>query len=265
MRKGFDQQQKNDCFLCNLIPAIFPVRNNIIVEDPSTTTSRRNTGLPPIAAPGTGVPLSSAATASQTRRSTETMEDDNEYHKTNLDFANADYRGFVFAIHPQHGFMLLHCTRKKKKPNHFQLPGGHIDPFEFTNAAKVLSSDGKRKGPTTASSGGGGSATIVDLQDQLVLAGKMGAARELYEETGMDLRQQMERLQPAKLFKKNKKDRVPNEYKQRLFYVLHLTDDDFLRPENMPIADAAFLQRPMGAQPPNLMVRQYAAFDAIVL
>ena len=123
-----------------------------------------------------------------------------------------------------------------------------MDDFEFTDAANALSANVDRDG-------GASSSPTIDPQEQLVLAGKMGAARELYEETGLDIRQQMDRLKPAKLFKKDKKGRVSNEYKSRLFYVLHLTDDDFLRAEDMPIADAAFLQRPMGAQPPNLKVR----------
>jgi len=53
-----------------------------------------------------------------------------------LDYRNADYRGFVFAVHEQHGLMLLHCTRKAKKGPHFQLPGGHVDDFEFEEAGE---------------------------------------------------------------------------------------------------------------------------------
>ena len=237
-------EKPNDCFLCNLIPAfrvIFPNRDNIIVDTPSVAAAKRNQGIPTASVASAASPLK----ATPNNRGIIPQEDD-EYHTTNMDFASADYRGFVFCLHPQHGFMLLHCTRKKKKPNHFQLPGGHIDAFEFTDAAKALSDIADKKG--------GASSPPIDPQEQLVLAGKLGAARELYEETGMDLRHQLDRLKPAKLFKKDKKGRVSNEYKSRLFYVLHLTDDDFLRADDMPIADAAFLQRPMGAQPPNLNV-----------
>jgi hypothetical protein len=45
-----------------------------------------------------------------------------------------DYRGFLFVTHETHGFMLLRCTRKKSKPPHWQLPGGHVDDEEFVKA-----------------------------------------------------------------------------------------------------------------------------------
>ena len=77
------------------------------------------------------------------------------------DYKRIDYRGFAFVVHPQHGMLLLHCTRKPKKGPHFQLPGGHIDNFEF-EIAKEKSNQGS---------------------DILIEAAKMGTARELYEET----------------------------------------------------------------------------------
>ena len=55
---------------------------------------------------------------------------------TSIDYRNIDYRGFIFVVHEQHDLMLLHCTRKPKKGPHFQLPGGHIDDFEFEAAGK---------------------------------------------------------------------------------------------------------------------------------
>jgi len=39
-------------------------------------------------------------------------------------------RGFVFAVHPTHGLLLLRAS-KKKKGVHFQLPGGHVDADEL--------------------------------------------------------------------------------------------------------------------------------------
>ena len=47
------------------------------------------------------------------------------------DYKHIDYRGFVFVVHEKHGLLLLHCTRKPKKGPHYQLPGGHVDDFEF--------------------------------------------------------------------------------------------------------------------------------------
>ena len=55
-----------------------------------------------------------------------------------IDYRNVDYRGFIFVVHEAHGLMLLHCTRKKKKGPHFQLPGGHIDDFEFEAAGELV-------------------------------------------------------------------------------------------------------------------------------
>lgn len=54
------------------------------------------------------------------------------------DYKNIDYRGFIFVVHDQHGLLLLHCTRKPKKGPHYQLPGGHVDNFEFEDAGKFM-------------------------------------------------------------------------------------------------------------------------------
>jgi len=51
------------------------------------------------------------------------------------EYKGRDYRGFVFAVHPEHGMLLLHCTRKPAKGPHFQLPGGHVDDYEFDTAS----------------------------------------------------------------------------------------------------------------------------------
>lgn len=53
---------------------------------------------------------------------------------TAADGNKKDYRGFVFVVHQNHGLLLLHCTRKKNKPPHWQLPGGHVDQDEFDTA-----------------------------------------------------------------------------------------------------------------------------------
>ncbi len=52
------------------------------------------------------------------------------------DYKKIDYRGFIFAVHRNYGLLLLHCTRKAKKGPHYQLPGGHIDNFEFEEAGR---------------------------------------------------------------------------------------------------------------------------------
>ena len=55
-----------------------------------------------------------------------------------IDYKDVDYRGFVFVVHGTHGLLLLHCTRKKKKGSHYQLPGGHVDDNEFESSGKLI-------------------------------------------------------------------------------------------------------------------------------
>ena len=86
-----------------------------------------------------------------------------------------DYRAFIFATHPLYGILLLHCTRKKKKGSHFQAPGGHIDKEDFAVAVSNASGDSSQ-GPAI-----------------LMQACKIGAGRELYEETGVDIRSELDR------------------------------------------------------------------------
>ncbi|GAX24551.1 hypothetical protein FisN_4Hh070 [Fistulifera solaris] len=110
-----------------------------------------------------------------------------------------DYRAFLIAVHEKHGMLLLHCTRKKNKGPHWQLPGGHVDDFEFKEAANETR----------------------DSTEQLLIAAKKGAVRELFEETGLDLRSQLHRVNPLRLA-----DRT-NMHKNRLFFVATVQDTDF--------------------------------------
>jgi 8-oxo-dGTP pyrophosphatase MutT (NUDIX family) len=129
--------------------------------------------------------------------------------KVLVDYKANDFRGFIFVVHSSYGLLLLQCTRKKNKPLHWQLPGGHIDDPEFVEAARQSS----------------------DKKTQLLIAGKIGAARELFEETGIDVRKKLDRLEPASLRTEAKVkhgvELLQNEYNDRLFYLLTVTDDDF--------------------------------------
>jgi 8-oxo-dGTP pyrophosphatase MutT (NUDIX family) len=129
--------------------------------------------------------------------------------KVLIDYKANDFRGFIFVVHSSYGLLLLQCTRKKNKPLHWQLPGGHIDDPEFEEAARQSS----------------------DKKTQLLIAGKIGAARELFEETGIDVRKKLDRLEPASLRTEAKVkhgiELLKNEYNYRLFYLLTVTDDDF--------------------------------------
>lgn len=87
----------------------------------------------------------------------------------------------------------------------------------------------------------------------LVRACRHGAVRELYEETGIDLRQQLDRVQPARIRSDaatgeggiattsststnspNPTIPLSNEYKHRLFYVVVVNDQDFATTEGVP-------------------------------
>lgn len=125
-----------------------------------------------------------------------------------------DYRAFVFALHPAYGMVLLHCSRKKRKPPHFQCPGGHVDQADFVRASGLL---------------GLGQNLVSPISPELLnLAGKIGAARELNEETGIDAREDLDRLEPVRLRPSdNGNNEMDNELKGRLFFRLTLVDSDF--------------------------------------
>lgn len=127
-----------------------------------------------------------------------------------VDTSSKDYRAFCLLIHREQGAVLLHCTRKKKKPSHYQLSGGHVDDDEFKTVNK-------------------NSVT----QQQLYCAARIGCAREVFEETGIDLRQRLEELRPMVLYNPAtedfKKEILINEFKSRLFYVCEVKDKDFPR------------------------------------
>jgi 8-oxo-dGTP pyrophosphatase MutT (NUDIX family) len=153
-----------------------------------------------------------------------------------VDYKASDYRGFVFCVHEKHGLLLLHCTRKRKKGPHHQLPGGHVDEPEFLAAAKA--SD--------------------DRNTQLLIAAQMGAARELYEETGLDVRDRVYRMTPAALRSgvttdTNGQPVLACELNFRLYFYLSVTDDDFISADSV---DATVkLAGPMTAVGAHLRLR----------
>jgi hypothetical protein len=72
----------------------------------------------------------------------------------------------------------------------------------------------------------------VDRDGQLLFAAKIGAARELFEETGIEIRAHLDRLVPARLglFDPNTQELV-NELGHRLFFILTMTNNDFTTDE----------------------------------
>jgi len=119
----------------------------------------------------------------------------------------SDLRGFGVLIHRTHGLVMLECSKPKmgKPIPHFQIPGGHVDKFEIEEQQK-LRPDNPWK--------------------PLYEASKRGCVREIWEETGMDLRESLERVRPLWLGANDKGLR--NEHKNRLFYILELSDADFV-------------------------------------
>lgn len=151
------------------------------------------------------------------------------------DYINEDYRAFLFATHPAYGMLLLHCTRKKKKPPHFQAPGGHVDKEDFEDAVARLP-ESSHEGP-----------------DILIHASKIGAARELFEETGIDLRSSLDRFQPARL-RDNSKDKLICEFKKRMFFKICLGDGDFVT-SGIESKVGLGLTQPLNDTPPHLMLK----------
>jgi 8-oxo-dGTP pyrophosphatase MutT (NUDIX family) len=193
-----------------------------------------------------------------------------------VNYQEKDYRGFIFVVHPDWGLLLLHCTRKASKPPHYQLPGGHVDDDEFEAAGtylvwfllyhvpiySLLSHDITFFCYTNTCSSLFPFMSLCfiareshNAKSQLLQAAKVAAARELWEETGLDVREQLDRLEPASLrttteavatLKKKKDLLLPNEYKHRLFFFLQVNDNDFYsaKPEvseQKKFSDALFL------------------------
>jgi len=126
------------------------------------------------------------------------------------DYKRIDYRGFVFVVHEDHGLLLLHCTRKPKKGPHYQLPGGHVDNHEFETIVKNNSEASRGK--------------------ILLEACKLGAARELFEETGIDVRKQLHRLDPAAILPSHSDDKLGCMLKNKCYFHLLVNDNDFFSP-----------------------------------
>ena len=131
---------------------------------------------------------------------------------------SADYRAFLFAIHPDHGLLLLKSREKHKKGSYWEVPGGHLDDPDYEGAIAL---------DTEAT--------------QLQLAGRIAIGRELWEETGMDLRNDLSRFELAVLGNDDKKSssplaELPNLRKSRLYYFLRLSDSDFVSEDDGGVA-----------------------------
>lgn len=102
-----------------------------------------------------------------------------------------EHRAFALARHNKHGMLLLRAE-KKKKGVHFQLSGGHVDSPEIAR---------------------------LGLEAAMLVA----VSREIFEETGIDVRQNLSRLHRLKF-----PPQVELAIGTRAFFSLELTDADSL-------------------------------------
>jgi hypothetical protein len=151
--------------------------NNCIISESSSVTAKTiGTNLNSIAPRSHRPSLLSSSLATTGTMSTTT--DNGQLTKDVVEkYLKEDYKAFIFATHPLHGLLLLYCTRKKKKGPHYQAPGGHVDKEDYDHVIAQMSS----------------SSTTVQGPELLMQACKMGAARELFEETGLDFRSTVDR------------------------------------------------------------------------
>lgn len=110
-----------------------------------------------------------------------------------------DMRGFIIARHTDFGFILLRSF-KRKKGEHFQLPGGRVDPEDVITAKSL------------------------DAEE----VARVAAAREFFEETGIDLRNNLQRLKCLKPLGIGEGSRY--------FFELLLNQDDSISPSTGVVA-----------------------------
>jgi 8-oxo-dGTP pyrophosphatase MutT (NUDIX family) len=148
-----------------------------------------------------------------------------------------DYKAFILPV-SNNGILLLYCTRKKSKGPHHQLPGGHVDSEDFDEAGELfcrfilyILSRTYIQDMLTVTFRNVSVKVNPNLtgKDHLLQACKIGAARELFEETGMDLRSTLDRLVPVQVRQSNddEEEKLPCQYKNRIFFTVEISDQDF--------------------------------------
>ncbi|PHJ15949.1 nudix hydrolase domain protein [Cystoisospora suis] len=144
-----------------------------------------------------------------------------------------ELRGFALAWNSLRGYLLLKSEKKKKKGLHYQLPGGHADfPHDAAIAARRFSehkysSQGGGLVPSVHSTGlhpnSSPSSTHTKNHDQPPAPSpsdiaRVAVARELYEETGIDVRENLDSLLPLDVA-------GIGPYNGRYFFFLNLTEE----------------------------------------
>jgi len=125
-----------------------------------------------------------------------------------VDYKSADFQAMVFVVHRTRGMLLL--QGKTSSNANTEVPGGAILEKEFLDAAEQSGSP----------------------QVQLQIAAREAAARQLFETTGLDIRQQANRFKPAVLAMNPSMNAVRgfqylrNENDNKLYYFLQVDEDD---------------------------------------
>eukprot|EP00934_Nitzschia_sp_Nitz4_P005586 Nitzschia sp. Nitz4//scaffold2_size372955//12014//13495//NITZ4_000353-RA/size372955-processed-gene-0.464-mRNA-1//-1//CDS//3329546566//5576//frame0 len=150
-----------------------------------------------------------------------------------LDYRTVKYRVKTFVVHPQRGMLLLQSEGRST------IPGGSVQDLDFIEAYRE------------------GVADTLWLQ----LGAREGAARNLWELTGIDFRQNHSRLTPAVLYTKPQPDAkyqhlLKNQLEDTLYYFLQVSDKDF--PQftdgsafialSRDYSGFAFVKEPVGAE-----------------
>jgi len=117
-------------------------------------------------------PLAKTFTFEGQARGDSRSSQDQPFEGTSFD---SRYKASVFVVHHTLGMLLI---PQRNDPSLIEIPGGSIEEIELSQAALKSS----------------------HYKMQLQLAAREAACRHLYEQTGMDTRLDLERLQPAVLY-----------------------------------------------------------------
>jgi 8-oxo-dGTP pyrophosphatase MutT (NUDIX family) len=151
-----------------------------------------------------------------------------------VDYQNTQYEGYVFLVHRTRGLILLQYRVGDGDVTKAHVPGGSIQENEFLRAAEKSGNE----------------------KIQLQIAARAAAARQLFEKTGINVTNSLDRMKPAvlRLHAPDTKDgtmMLKNEQGNRLYYFLQVSDEDFIQggPEDK-------LSGPSGESDSSLKVRK---------
>ncbi|CAB9497721.1 NUDIX domain [Seminavis robusta] len=119
---------------------------------------------------------------------------------------------YVFAVHKKKGLLLKKLVPGEDGTPRYEVPAGIVAESDYSDAERESG----------------------NMKERLLLASRLGAARELFAETGLDVRGCLDRLVPANVMSDESSklyEDMPllqNQFQQALMYFLILSDDDCL-------------------------------------